>query len=146
MYKVILVPLDGSALAEAILPHIEALAKSENAQVVLLRVPVTPANEFVSRDPTVISKVLKDTCQQAKDYIDSKVAELAQSAANVTGVVQEGSVPDTIAETAKALHADLIAMSTHGRSGLQRILMGSVAEQVVSISPVPVMLFRPQMA
>ncbi|MCC7118717.1 MAG: universal stress protein [Anaerolineales bacterium] len=143
MYKVILVPLDGSPLAEAILPHVEALAKSEGAKVTLLRVPVTASNQFISRDPAIVTKILKDTQRQAKRYIESKVLSLSKNAIHVVGIVREGSVPDMIVEVAKEIQADLIAMSTHGRSGLQRILMGSVAEQVVSIAPVPVILFRP---
>ena len=143
MYKVILVPLDGSPLAEAVLPHAQALAKSEGAKIILLRVPSSPATEFISRDPAIIAKILEDMDQQTRDYVENKVTKLKGEGILASGVIREGSIPDTIIEVAKENHADVITMSTHGRSGLQRILMGSVAEQVVSISPVPVMLFHP---
>ena len=143
MYKAILVPLDGSPLAEAVLPHAEALAKSEKAKIILLRVPIMPTTEFISRDPSVIAKILEDMEQQTRDYIEEKVKSLKEKKIKVQGIIREGSIPDTIIAVAKETTADVITMSTHGRSGLQRILMGSVAEQVVSISPVPVMLFHP---
>lgn len=143
MYKVILVPLDGSPLAEAVLPHAEALAKSENAEIVLLRVPILPTTEFISRDPSIIAKIIEDMEQQTRDYIEKKAGGLQDQGIKVKSIIREGSIPDTIIAVAKETHADVITMSTHGRSGLQRILMGSVAEQVVSISPIPVMLLHP---
>ena len=143
MYKVILVPLDGSSLAEAVLPHAQALAKSEGAEIVILRVPIVHSDEFISRDPAVIAKIIEDMDKQTKEYVDEKVSALKSQGIKVSAVIREGSIPDTIIEVAKEFHADVITMSTHGRSGLQRILMGSVAEQVVSISSVPVMLFHP---
>lgn len=146
MYKVILVPLDGSPLAEAVLPHAEALAKSEGAGVVLLRVPIVPSAEFISRDPAIIAKIIEDMEKQTRDYIDDKVASLQRQGIKASGMVREGSIPDTIIAVAKEINADVITMSTHGRSGLQRILMGSVAEQVISIAPMPVMLFHPSAA
>lgn len=143
MYKVILVPLDGSTLAAAVLPHAEALAKSEGAEIVLLRVPILPTTEFISRDPSIIAKIIEDMEKQTRDYIEDMAISLQRQGIKVKGMVREGSIPDTIIAVAKEAQADVITMSTHGRSGLQRILMGSVAEQVVSISPIPVMLFHP---
>lgn len=143
MYKKILVPLDGSPLAEAVLPHAQALAKSEGAEIVLLRVPVIPTTEFISRDPAIIAKIVDDMEKETVEYIDFEVAKLNNEGAKASGLTREGSIPDTIIEVARETQADVIAMSTHGRSGLQRLLMGSVAEQVVSISPIPVMLIHP---
>ena len=143
MYKKILVPLDGSPLAEAVLPHAQALAKSEGGEIILLRVPVLPVTEFISRDPAIAAKIVEDMEKHTEEYVEFEVAKLKKEGTKASGFTREGSIPDTIIAVAKETHADVIAMSTHGRSGLQRFLMGSVAEQVVSISPIPVMLIHP---
>ena len=145
MYKKILVPLDGSSLAEAILPHAQALAKSEGAEIVILRVPLIPSSEFLARDATTAAIVAEEIEKESRAYIESEVIKLQHEGAQVTGITRDGVIPETIISVAKETHADVIAMSTHGRSGLQRMLMGSVAEQVVHFSPIPVMLFHPSL-
>jgi nucleotide-binding universal stress UspA family protein len=143
MYKKILVPLDGSELAEAVLPHARALAKSEGAEIILLRVPVLPNTAFLARDPALASIILKDMEEETEDYMKAEVSKLKEEGAKVKGITREGPVTDTILEVAKEMHADVIAMSTHGYSGVQRWLMGSVADRVVHYSPIPVMLIHP---
>jgi nucleotide-binding universal stress UspA family protein len=143
MYKKILVPLDGSPLAEAVLPHAEALAKSEGAEIVLLRVAVTPARYLFAHNPAEGNNVIKMIEKEAKDYMEAEVAKLQDEGVNVTGITRDGVAPDEILEVAEETHADVIAMSTHGRSGVQRWLMGSVAEKVVHHSHIPVMLIHP---
>jgi nucleotide-binding universal stress UspA family protein len=143
MYKKILVPLDGSQLAEAVLPHAEALAKSEGAEIVLLSVPVTPSLEFLSRSPGLANKVIKETEIETESYLDLEVAKLQKDGIKVTSIMREGPIPDMILKVADEIHADVIAMSTHGRSGVQRWLMGSVADRVVHHSHIPVMLIHP---
>ena len=143
MYKKILVPLDGSPLAEAALPHAEAIAKSEGAEIVLLRVPMMPTTEFFAREPTLAVKIHEEEQAEAIKYINMKVEELKKDHIKVTAVTQEGPVPDTILSVAEETHADMIAMSTHGRTGIQRWLMGSVADRVVHHAHIPVMLIHP---
>jgi nucleotide-binding universal stress UspA family protein len=143
MYKKILVPLDGSPLAEAVLPHAEALAKAEGAEIVILRVPAVPATEFLARDPAVASIIRKDIEEEAEDYVKAKVIELKNENIKVQGLIHDGPVPDTILAVAEESHADLIAMSTHGRTGVQRWLIGSVADRVVHHTHIPVMLIHP---
>ena len=143
MYKKILVPLDGSALAEKVLPHAQALAKSEGAEIVLLRVPVIRNTAFVAQDPTIISITIKDIIDETKKYIDTKVSKLRNEGNEVTGLTRSGSVPETILVAAEETHADVIAMSTHGRIGLSRWIKGSVAGKVVHDSHVPVILIHP---
>jgi nucleotide-binding universal stress UspA family protein len=143
MYKKILVPLDGSPLAEAVLPHAQALAKSEGAEIILLRVPVLPNTAFLARDPALASMILKDMEQETEEYMKAEVTKLKENGSKVKGITREGLVPDTILEVAEETHADVIAMSTHGYSGVQRWLMGSVADKVVHHSPIPVMLIHP---
>lgn len=143
MYKKILVPLDGSPLAEAVLPHAQALAKSEDAEIVLLRVPLTPNIEFLSRNPTIAEKMIEDVEKQTEGYLQAEVEILKKNGAKVSSIMREGSIPETILAIADETHADVIAMSTHGRSGIQRWLMGSVADRVVHHAHIPVMLIHP---
>ncbi len=143
MYKKILVPLDGSALAEAVLPHAQALAKAEGAEIVLLSVPMTPNLEFLARSPSLATKVIEDTEIETETYLEKEEAKLTQAGAKVTHIMREGPIPEMILKVADEVHADVIAMSTHGRSGVQRWLMGSVADRVVHYSHIPVMLIHP---
>jgi nucleotide-binding universal stress UspA family protein len=143
MYKKILVPLDGSKLAEAVLPHAEALAKSENAEIIILRVPTTPASEFMARDPSVASMIRQSVMEEAEEYVHDKVGTIEEEHIKATGMTREGPVPEMILEVADETHADMIAMSTHGRSGIQRWLMGSVADKIVHHAHIPVMLIHP---
>lgn len=143
MYKKILVPLDGSPLAETVLPHAEALAKLEGAEIVILRVPATPTAEYFARDPVIGESIRQDIEIEAKDYVNKAVDALKKDQIRVTGIVQEGAVPETILAVADETHADMIAMSTHGRTGVSRWLMGSVADRVVHYAHIPVMLIHP---
>ncbi len=143
MYKKILVPLDGSELAEAVLPHVKALAKSEGAEIVILRVPDLPAPDFFSRNPAMANKIVEDLEIETGKYLQDEVKKLNKKGVKVSSVMREGPVPDTILAVAEETHADVIAMATHGRSGIQRWLMGSVADKVVHHSHIPVMLIHP---
>jgi len=143
MYKKILVPLDGSQLAEAVLPHAEALAKSEHAEIIILRVPTIPASEFMARDPNVAGLIRQSMLEEAEEYVQHKVETVEEEHIKATGMTREGPVPDMILQVADETHADVIAMSTHGRSGIQRWLMGSVADKIVNHAHIPVMLIHP---
>lgn len=143
MYKKILVPLDGSQLAEAVLPHAQALANAEGAEIVLLSVPVTPSLEFLARSPGLAHKVIEETEVETEDYLEKEEARLAHEGSKVTHIMREGPIPEMILKVADEVHADVIAMSTHGRSGIQRWLIGSVADRVVQHSHIPVMLIHP---
>lgn len=143
MYKKILVPLDGSQLAEAVLPHVEALARSENAEIIILRVPATPASEFLARDPAVAALIIRDMEEEAKEYVHDKVTYFEDEHIKVTGITKAGPVPEMILDVAEETHADMIAMSTHGRTGVSRWLMGSVADKIVHHAHIPVMLIHP---
>ena len=143
MYKKILVPLDGSKLAEAALPHAEAIAKSEGAEIILLRVPLMPITEFFTREPALAVKIHDEEQAEAIHYINMKAEDLKKAHIKVTAITQDGMVPETILAVAEETHADMIAMSTHGRTGLRRWLMGSVADRVVHHAHIPVMLIHP---
>ena len=143
MYKKILVPLDGSALAEAVLPHAQALAKAEDAEIVLLSVPVVPSLEFLARTPGLATQVIEDAEIETEVYLVKEENKLAEEGIKVKHIMREGPIPEMILKIADEVHADVIAMSTHGRTGVQRWLMGSVADRVVHYSHIPVMLIHP---
>ncbi len=143
MRKKILVPLDGSSLAETALPHARALAKSENAEIVLLRVPIVPAKEFYGLNTAMASRVNAKIDEEAERYVHEEARKLKWRVGQAIGMIREGPVPETILEVAEEVHADMIVMSTHGRTGVQRWLRGSVAEEVVHLTHIPVMLIHP---
>ena len=146
MYKHILVPLDGSELAEAVLPHVRSLSGCTGAEIALLRVLVYPVYEFMAADPNVALYTLTDSSEleaQANTYLNQVARSLQEDGLNVTASVRGGLVADTILDYAQEVQADLIAMSTHGRGGLARWVIGSVADRIVQAAKVPVLLVRP---
>jgi nucleotide-binding universal stress UspA family protein len=131
--KRILVPLDGSALSEAVLPLAEALASDYEADVLLVRAlqpQSSPEGEVRAQD-------------EAEHYLAAVVNRLtARGLARVAWKVWYDDPARAVVDAARHNAADLIVMSTHGRGGLSRLLLGSVAESVVRSSPAPVLLVR----
>lgn len=149
MFKKILVPLDGSELAETVLPYVSQLAKRIGAEVILLRVVPSPVREYsfpglagVSMPPLPPSPT-QDLHAQGEGYLQ-RVAFDYFPDQNVTLEVLSGPTADTILELAAAQEVGLIAMTTRGRGGLMRMVLGSVADQVVRLAHIPVLLVRPQ--
>lgn len=144
MYKTILVPLDGSHRAETILAHAEALATRFGAQVVLLQVVepsvsiVTPYDMVPYYDPKEAERMLNE----AKAYLASKEGELKALGIDVKSCVESGPVVSGILEAAARENADLIAMASHGRTGLGRVFYGSVAAGVLHKADRPLLLIR----
>ena len=143
MYKKILVPLDGSPLAETVLPHAEALAKSQGAEIIILRVPNMPAPGLFSRNPGMAIGIIEEMEIEADKYLQQEADILSREGVKVSSLLREGPVPDTILAAAQETHADVIAMSTHGRTGIQRWLLGSVADEIIRHAHVPVMVIHP---
>jgi len=141
MYKKILVPLDGSKVAEAVLPHAKSLAYSEGALLILLTVAANPL-DFMFSDPSLAESAVQEEAEKSKNYISEIEKDLKTSGFKVSTLLRIGSVAETILGTAEELEVDIIAMSTHGRTGAARWLIGSVAEKVVNNSKVPVLLIR----
>src|SRR3990170_6683020 len=137
MFKKILVPLDGSKLAEGILPRVEWLAKIHGAEVTLLRVAV--AHTFPGMDP-VQHQV--SVVREAEEYLAKVEENLKSVGVNVQVVVRYGHDAQEIVEHATNRDFDLIAMSTHGRSGLTQFVLGSVASKVIHTATVPILLCR----
>ena len=145
MYQRILVPLDGSPLSEAVLPHAEKLAQALNVEIILLHVEVAPVPEFDSHIPALAPMIeeIKHKLADEKTYLDQTCSKLESAGVRASYLLREGDVAETIIESAEIMQADLIAMSMHGRTGVLKLLLGSVAEQVVQKSKIPVILIRP---
>jgi nucleotide-binding universal stress UspA family protein len=137
MFKKILVPLDGSTLAEAILPQVTELAKAIEAEVLLLRVAL--AHVFPGVDP---AEEEVRVIRAAEAYVEALAGKLAEKGVRVRTAVRYGKSAPEIIDHIAANEVTLVAMSTHGRSGLSRLVMGSVAEEVVRNAGVPVLLVR----
>ena len=142
MYKRALIPLDGSMVAESIIPFILEIAGPLDMEVALVRVlvPVPPMALEGTRH-VVIEDVAKLRAE-AEEYLASIAAQLRAKGVRVTTAVRRGEPVAEILAGAREVDADLIAMTTHGRSGLSRLLFGSVAAAVLSQAEVPVFLMR----
>ncbi|MBI3944165.1 MAG: universal stress protein [Chloroflexi bacterium] len=142
MYEKILVPLDGSQLAEEVLPHVISMASHYNAKVILIQV-VLPLYRPWVREVNMSSRdLLQLLHQQAADYLQSQVAQLQAQNIQVRSVILEGQVAETILDFVQKEHIDLIAMSTHGRSGVGRWVFGSVASRILEAAHVPILLIH----
>jgi nucleotide-binding universal stress UspA family protein len=142
MYKKILVPLDGSKTAEGVLPHARALAYSEGAEIILLNVASNPALEFVFSDPSIAERAVEEQETHARKYTAEIERQLKADGFKVSSMLREGAPDEVILKVAEDIKADVIAMSTHGRTGPARWVMGSVADRVVRNAHIPVMLIR----
>lgn len=142
MYKRALVPLDGSPIAEAIIPFILEIAGPLDMEVVLLRVvePIPPIALEGSRHIEVEDVELRRA--YAEEYLAPIAVELRNKGVRVESRVRRGNAVDQIVAAARETGADLIAMSTHGRGGLGRLIFGSVAQAVLRQAEVPVFLMR----
>jgi nucleotide-binding universal stress UspA family protein len=138
-----LVPLDGSDLAETILPLVEQVAGPLESEVILVRVvePVSTAEALVSAG-VVSPATLARRELEAKRYLARMEPRLSKKGLRVRTRIALGPPAEAILGAVKTSGADLVAMTTHGRSGLGRALFGSVAESVLRASPVPVLLMR----
>jgi nucleotide-binding universal stress UspA family protein len=149
MYNKILVPLDGSEFAEKVLPHVETLARCTGAAIVLLRVAVYPyegasaAADMAGFMPVSMPERMEEVRTEAADYMKKVSEDLRARGLQISTVVRDGNPGEVIVEFAHAEGVDLIAMSTHGRTGLGRALFGSVAEQVLRGAGKPLLLIRP---
>jgi nucleotide-binding universal stress UspA family protein len=145
--KAVLVPLDGSAMAEVVLPKIIPLARNMNLEVNLVRVYDSPADAYPAVDAIyldLVNRHLEGTRREAEAYLGSKAQELrAHGLERVTATLIQGDPREQIIELARNIPDNLIAMSTQGRSGVNRWLLGSVAEEVVQHSRDPVLIVRP---
>lgn len=146
-FRTIIVPLDGSHLAERVMPHVVWLATQLHAAVALIRTYTLPTGGYFMAagishpDMAALGEKIK---QEAGGYLDAKAAELkAQGLAKISTHLVEGHGPEEIIEFARRNADSLTALASHGRSGIGRWVLGSVAERVVSYSGGPVLVIRP---
>jgi nucleotide-binding universal stress UspA family protein len=144
------VPLDGSATSEGILPHAVVLARLTGSEMVLFGV-VRPIEAAVWLPEGALAgtsvpqaDVLRQQREAASAYLQEKAGGLAAAGLPARARVETApSVPAAVIAAAEAEKVDLIAMATHGRSGLARLALGSVADKVVRAGRIPVLLLRP---
>jgi nucleotide-binding universal stress UspA family protein len=161
MYRKIIVALDGSTASEKVLPHVIALAQKFGSEVTLLRATLTPAAVMSTTTPSTMSTVgplvgpasvppaiddpqaiIEAQQREAQDYLQRLSDNFHAQNLMVRYETQQGSAPEVILEHARQTQADLIAMTTHGHSGLGRLVLGSVADEVIRNAPCPVLLIR----
>ena len=145
--KSVIVPLDGSELAESILPVVEEAAKKLQLEVILFRAYAVPYGAYTAGegfyDPVNLEAFLARLREETSDYLEGKTAELKrQGVAAVSYVAREGLSADEIIKFARATPDNLIAMCSHGYSGVKRWVLGSVTETVVRHSRNPVLVVR----
>lgn len=140
------VPLDGSGLGEKTLPHVRALAKAADMRIHFFRVYSVPPNPLIVVNGVIaqaVTQYREQLAQEAQAYVDAKAAGLrAEGIERVDATAVEGDPAHEIIDLARRSRNGLIVMSTHGRSGVKRWVLGSVAEKVVQHAQNPVLLIR----
>jgi nucleotide-binding universal stress UspA family protein len=147
MYQKIMVPLDGSELAECVLPHVEALARGcQVKNVILVRVvesfcaPYSDEGYILSDEE--LTRINSETRTAAENYLDQLVSRIKYDEVNLQTEVILGEVVESLDEYVQKNGVDLIVIATHGRSGITRWVWGSVAERILRSSCVPVLMVR----
>ncbi len=145
MYKKILVPLDGSTLAETVLPHVQALAEHGDSEIILLRVAAEPIYDLLFTGAKLAAATRGHEATpslEAKIYLDSIGARLKQNGYQVTTQIREGRVANEILDSAEESKVDLIVLSARGRGKHEGFALGSITYKVMRGAHVPVLLIR----
>jgi nucleotide-binding universal stress UspA family protein len=145
MYQKIMVPLDGSELAEQALQHAVELVKAFDCDLYLVQVVTTPAVVAVPYDISYqYSETIREaSLNEAHGYINNLIGKYKEELkGKIHTKIIEGSVVDGLLDYAGFQNVDLIVMATHGRSGIGRWVFGSVAERILRASDCPVFLIR----
>ncbi len=154
MYKKIMVPLDGSELAECVLTHVESIARGCGSTNIIFVCVVEPVHlpvgtesdggpVFTEKDAARIRKETDSHNQEvAKQYLDRLISRTKYHGLDVKGAVIVGKPAESLAEYAENKGIDLITISTHGRSGVSRWVWGSVADKILRSACVPVLMVR----
>jgi len=148
VYKKVLVPLDGSQLAECVFDHVVTNARSGNIGEVVLLGIVDITRGWFKENPAsakAFDAAQKADIQETKDYLANAKALLGKRGVSKVEVeIMEGRPADVISDMATKIGADLIIMATHGRTGVTKWQMGSVSDRVLHSSKVPVLIVRPE--
>jgi len=143
MYARVLVPLDGSELAHQVLPYVRVLAMGFQAQVELLRIfePISPS----LADPVhglYLDQIVESARSHAEDHLEGVAVHLRRAGLTVSSVAREGHPAAAIVQEAEMVPATLVAMCSHGRSGITRWLLGSTTDKVLHATSQPVLVVR----
>jgi nucleotide-binding universal stress UspA family protein len=144
--RAILVPLDGSKLAEEVIPHVIELTRQRDAttQILLVNVAKPSASRFSTEDKTLIGEDLASLKTVGEQYLKTMAVKLTAQGLSVEYEQLVGDPAEEIVRYSAAYQPRLIVMSTHGRSGFSRFVFGSVAENVLRrLQKTPVFLIRP---
>jgi len=146
-FKTIIVPLDGSEFAATILPTVAGLAKALGAEVILFRAYRIPYNDYGAESYLAgfdFKELLAEVADEAERHLEENAAELRKlGVEKVSCVAKEGLSADEIIAFGRKNPGSLIAMSSHGSSGVKRWMLGSVTENVVRHARSPVLIVRP---
>ena len=150
MFSKVLVPLDGSKVGEAAFPVIEQLvdkmAPKSHVEVTLLGV-ITLLRHWVvvgeaSAPVSYTEEEMELIRKRVSDYLEKTGDNMKKRGVVISTMVRTGNASDEILKAAEEIGADLIAMSTHGRSGLRRLAFGSITDKIIRGASVPVLLVR----
>jgi nucleotide-binding universal stress UspA family protein len=151
MYERILVALDGSELAEGILPHVEALGRALGSTLIVARATTPPERVIAELNAGAVlpaagiidpEPIIEAEREEADAYLAAVAERLRANGQRVQTERPSGPAADAILRLADEVNADLIAMTTHGRTGLRRLVFGSVAGEVVHRSTRPLLVVR----
>jgi nucleotide-binding universal stress UspA family protein len=144
MFKKILVPLDGSALAERAIEQVEKMAQGTGAEVLLLKVVPAPLGKAPEAGQAEESNAFAESVNRSKAYLDEIAARLGAISLKSRILTPSGEPHAEILAAAHKEDVDCIVMSTHGGTALARALLGSTAEKVVYTTKRPVFLVKPE--
>lgn len=146
MFRHILVTLDGTPRSEAVIEHATDVASAMNAEVTLLRIIDTPNADWGERGAVGKGEILAGAksiyAEQANAYLRRVADGMRERGLAATATVKSGAPAKQIVATAKEIDADAIAMATHSRKGLGKLMFGSVAEAVLHETNLPILLVR----
>jgi nucleotide-binding universal stress UspA family protein len=148
--KSVVVPLDGSELADKTLPLVTQIAQKLELEIFLFRAYSNPYSPFISGGghyAVNVDELMADIREGARKYLEEKMAQLGKHGVEeISYLLQEGDAADEIVSVANDTPESMIAMCSHGRSGIKRWTLGSVTEIVVRHADAPVLILRPAIA
>jgi nucleotide-binding universal stress UspA family protein len=145
VYQKIVVPLDGSELAECVFPHIEGLVKACSVrEIVFIRVvvPTRPFHGDFAISESEVDKIDSGRKTRAERYLREVLGKLKYEGVKAHTQVLVGGVPESIAEYCSANKIEMIVIATHGRSGMGKFMLGSIADRLLQSSSIPVLVVR----
>lgn len=149
--RTVMVSLDGSVHSEAALPYGKEIARAFDAELVLVRVAETTqlygmlgSEPMAPASADTFNEIGQRLVQEAQDYLAAVAEPLRKEGVNVRTETLEGFAADQLLALEREMPIDLIVMATHGRSGLGRLVFGSVAERILKVGTTPVMMIKPK--